>query len=239
METKWKAWVLVYSVLVVGVIGVGFLVAGGPTGIDRAVMDAVAGVRGDGVTSVVLILTALFSPALVPVWAVALAVSMFAIDRRVQRGVAVLGSVVVASAVAEVIKLIVARPRPPALDQINGFEATLSYPSGHVTGTAALLVAVALVLTATAARAARVGALFAALAVTVLIACTRLYLGVHWLTDVSAGLVIGVGSAAMVVALTPSVVAAVEARVHGRIPPRAAQWLKAGSLSPLSKVGDE
>lgn len=219
-----KAWVLVYSVVMIGVALAGLLMAGGPTGVDRAVMTEVEGMRSDGVTSVVSVLSELFSPALVPVWAVIIAGYLLFRDRRVHRAAALLASVVAAAAVAEVVKVIVSRPRPPAPDQVSGYEATLSYPSGHVTGTAALLVAVALLGTVAFGRAARNAALVAALAVTAFVAWTRLYLGVHWLTDVAAGLLVGASTAVLAVAVMPVVTTLIADRLGDRLPPGAAQW---------------
>ncbi|KXP01048.1 hypothetical protein AXK60_09545 [Tsukamurella pseudospumae] len=203
---------------------VGLIVASGPTRVDSAVMNAIEPSRSAGVTSVVSVLTDLFSPVLIPVWALCVAGFLLFRDRRVQRAVTVLAAVAAAAAVAEMIKLVVGRPRPPAADQLGAHEATLSYPSGHVTGTAALLLAVALVGIAgrSAARSATVAA---ALVVTVFVAWTRVYLGVHWLTDVSAGFVVGAATAALVVAFAPTVIAFVAERVAGRLPDRAGGWL--------------
>ncbi len=208
--------------LVVVVALVGLIVASGPTRVDTAVLNAIEPMRSAGLTTVVSALSELFSPMLVPVWALCTAGFLLYRDRRVQRAATVLASVVGAAAVAEVIKLVVGRPRPPAADQLSAYEATLSYPSGHVTGTAALLLAVALVGTV-GRRAARSAA---ALAVTVFVAWTRLYLGVHWVTDVTAGLVVGAASAILVVAIAPAVLAFVAERFAGRVPANAAAWLE-------------
>lgn len=225
MNPKQRAWVLVYSVLMGVVVVVGLIVASGPTRIDSAVMSSIEASRTAGLTSVISVVTELFSPALVPVWALCVAGFLLYRDRRVQRAATVLVSVVGAAAVAEVIKLVVGRPRPPAADQVSAYEATLSYPSGHVTGTAALLIAVALVGPA-ARRSRRAAALAAAVVVTVLVAWTRLYMGVHWLIDVGAGLVVGAATAALVAALVPVLTALIAERAAGRVPDRASEWLR-------------
>lgn len=226
MRANLKVWVPVYSVVIAAIVATGLIVAGGPTGVDTAVMGAVTGERTAWLTPLVSLLTELFSPAVVPVWALCVAGVLLARDRRVQRAAAVLASVVVAAVVAEVIKVVITRPRPPAIDQLGAYESTLSYPSGHVTGTAALLISVALVGTVTSRRATRAMAVVAALAVTAVVAWTRLYLGVHWLTDVSAGLLIGAATAALVVAVSPQLVATVGVRILDHLPPRAASWLE-------------
>ncbi|MET9326455.1 phosphatase PAP2 family protein [Tsukamurella sp. NPDC003166] len=236
MNRNLRAWVLVYSVLIAVVLVAGLIVASGPTRVDSAVLNAIEPSRSAGVTSVVSVSTELFSPVLVPVWALCVAGFLLYRDRRVQRAAMVLAAVAGAAAVAEVIKLIVGRPRPPAADQLSAYEATLSYPSGHVTGTAALLLAIALVGTV-GRPAARSAAVAAALVVTVFVAWTRLYLGVHWLTDVSAGLLVGAATAALVVALAPTLIAFVTERVAGRLPDRAAGWLAPAPSVEARRVG--
>ncbi|WP_082399322.1 phosphatase PAP2 family protein [Gordonia phthalatica] len=232
MRSNQKTWVLVYSVLMAVVAGIGLFMKGGPTGVDRAVLNAVETTRDAGMTHVVSLLSDVFSPGLVPVWALCAAAYLLYRDRRVHRAFAVLASVAGAAVVAEVIKMIVARPRPPAVDQIPAYEATMSFPSGHVTGTAALLVALALVGSAAASRTARIVAVSGAVVATCFVAWTRLYLGVHWLSDAVAGLVVGTASAVLVVAITPAVVAFVAHLLGDHLSPRLATW-----LAPTPAVG--
>lgn len=226
MRSNQKTWVLLYSVLMAVVAGIGLLVKGGPTGFDRAVLNAVETTRDGGMTHVVSLLSEVFSPGLVPVWALCAAAYLLFRDRRVHRAVAVLAAVAGAGVVAEVIKMIVARPRPPAVDQLPAYEATMSFPSGHVTGTAALLVALALVGSAAASRAARVVAVSGAIVAACFVAWTRLYLGVHWMSDVVVGLVVGTASAVLVVAITPTVVGLVARLAGEHLPPRLGSWLE-------------
>jgi undecaprenyl-diphosphatase len=90
---------------------------------------------------------------------------------------------------ADVIKAIVDRARPDLL-RLTGFSGP-SFPSGHATAAAATFAAFALLLGR--GRSPRTKALLAAVAVgaAVLISATRVMLGVHWLTDVVAGLLLG------------------------------------------------
>jgi undecaprenyl-diphosphatase len=92
-------------------------------------------------------------------------------------------------AVVDVIKSIVDRTRPN-IDRLTGFSGP-SFPSGHAAAAAASFAAFALL--AGIGRSSRAKAGFAALAVALAvgIACTRVFLGVHWLTDVLAGLALG------------------------------------------------
>ncbi len=91
--------------------------------------------------------------------------------------------------VANIIKSIVDRARPD-FDQLTGFSGS-SFPSGHAVAAAACLAAFALVIGR--GRSLKVRALLAGLAVGLAtgIACCRVMLGVHWLTDVLGGLALG------------------------------------------------
>jgi membrane-associated phospholipid phosphatase len=91
--------------------------------------------------------------------------------------------------VANFTKFLVDRARP-AFDQLTGFSGS-SFPSGHAVATAAGLSAFALVIGR--GRSLRTRAVLAGAAVGLAtgVSCTRVMLGVHWLTDVLGGLAIG------------------------------------------------
>ena len=91
--------------------------------------------------------------------------------------------------IANVIKSIVGRARPH-FDQLTGFSGP-SFPSGHAVASAACLAAFALVIGRR--RSLKVRAILTGLAVGLAtgIACCRVMLGVHWLTDVLGGLALG------------------------------------------------
>lgn len=91
--------------------------------------------------------------------------------------------------VANTIKFIVDRARP-TVDQLTGFSGT-SFPSGHATAAAATYVAFALLIGKRRSLNTRAMLSGSAVALAILIAGTRVMLGVHWLTDVVAGLVLG------------------------------------------------
>jgi membrane-associated phospholipid phosphatase len=88
-----------------------------------------------------------------------------------------------------IVKQALDRARPT----FNPAAATLgpSFPSGHSATAAALYAAVALVISRRLARRPRAFIAGCAAAVAVAVACSRVLLGVHWLSDVLAGLAFG------------------------------------------------
>jgi membrane-associated phospholipid phosphatase len=109
---------------------------------------------------------------------------------RLRQALAFLAVVVVGiSVLVAVIKDVVDRTRPD-FDRLTGF-AGASFPSGHAATVAATTAAAALLLGLGKDRRHR--AILTALAVgaSVGVAATRVLLGVHWLTDVVAGLALG------------------------------------------------
>ena len=92
---------------------------------------------------------------------------------------------------AALIKPLVSRPRPDAallFDPISPQVGQLSFPSGHTAFAAALASAVVLVVGRRASR--HVGCIVGSVAVA-LVAVSRVNVGAHFLTDVTAGAILG------------------------------------------------
>jgi membrane-associated phospholipid phosphatase len=91
--------------------------------------------------------------------------------------------------VVNLIKAGVARARP-AIDPLAGFSGS-SFPSGHTAASAACYAALALVVSR--GRTPRARSVLAGIAagIAVAVGMSRMLLGVHWFTDVVAGLAIG------------------------------------------------
>jgi membrane-associated phospholipid phosphatase len=93
--------------------------------------------------------------------------------------------------IANGVKLLVDRPRPPVphLASSSGW----SFPSGHSASAAATYAALALVLGRGRRWPVKAWLGTAAAGVTLAVAVSRVLLGVHWLTDVIAGVALGLG----------------------------------------------
>jgi membrane-associated phospholipid phosphatase len=102
---------------------------------------------------------------------------------------------VVVRAMAQLISILlkhaVGRERPHFAHTL-AHAGGASFPSGHAVGAASTYVAIAIVLMTVTSRAV-LGwiALAAAIVTSLVVAATRVLLGVHWMSDVLAGLALG------------------------------------------------
>lgn len=198
------AWFLGGMVaLIVATSLLGWLLAsvvwGGDSTIDAGVAQWAADRRSDGLTAFFNVVTDIGDTITLLILGVAVG-TVWRVKRGDWEGFEVLaGSYLGALAIYAAVKRIVGRARPPqelALGEVPG----LSFPSGHTTGSAAVYTALVLLVIVMVRREAAKWVMVAATGVlVVLIAASRVYLGVHWLGDVVAGLVVGVTWAIWVV----------------------------------------
>ncbi|MEV0295809.1 phosphatase PAP2 family protein [Nocardia sp. NPDC050710] len=112
---------------------------------------------------------------------------------RGHRGAAVLVAVtgIGATILTVVGKNLVGRSRPPEVDRLAVVNS-LSYPSGHSLGSIAVIGIIAVALTPLLHRAAtRIATVAIAAIFIVAVGLSRVYLGVHWPTDVLGGWLMG------------------------------------------------
>lgn len=163
---------------------------------DQPMLDWLVAHRGGGLDVVMRLVTDLGGTPVLPIIGLLVAgvVARLAGSWRplALMAVTMIGSVLLATAVKD----LVGRARPPvatALAPASGF----AFPSGHTTNTTAVIGACAVLLWAY--RRTRVWTTLTAVTLIVLVGFSRLYLGVHWLTDVLAGYALGLGWLAVVV----------------------------------------
>lgn len=169
--------------------------AGTPqAGLDRALAGAVQSLRSPALDGSMVALTLLGDTRFVLVAMALVIVALLATGHR-RPAVGSLAIFAVAKLGGPLVKILVARPRPSA--GLAEGPASFSFPSGHAAGAGVLLGTVALVVVAAHPRAARI-VLPVAAALACGVAASRVWLNVHWSSDVLAGLLL---AAALVAAL--------------------------------------
>ena len=129
-------------------------------------------------------------------------------------------TVVSAWAVNSALKHLVGRPRPeivPHLMEAGGN----SFPSGHSFNSAVVYISIALAFAAMSRkRSLRLTVILCALALSMVIAGSRVWLGVHWPSDVIAGWLGGAGWAFLASALLLRPAMAIEEESYDIAPPQ-------------------
>ncbi len=130
--------------------------------------------------------TALGSPAVLTLLTVA-ALGFLALKRRWGDALLVAFSIGGATAVSFALKDVIQRGRPDFAAEVAQMQ-TYSFPSGHAfLSTAAFLTLGALLASAQRESELKIYVLGGAIALAILVGVSRIYLGVHWPTDVLAG----------------------------------------------------
>lgn len=161
---------------------------------DTPVLDWLVAARGPGVTAFLEAVSAVTGPSVLPAVVVAACLVWGLVTRSWWQPALLAGAMVLSTLVSVTVKAVVARPRPP-LDTmvVPGSETTYSFPSGHTVGTATFLLTAGYLVWI---RSPHVRSLvlwaLATLAGIALVAGSRLYLGYHFLTDVTAGFALAV-----------------------------------------------
>ncbi|MBA2273030.1 MAG: bifunctional DedA family/phosphatase PAP2 family protein [Actinobacteria bacterium] len=157
--------------------------------IDRPVLHWVVSHREPVLNTVMVVITALGGAPFVSFVFVLAAVIIY--RRTGQRRWVIFLATTMAGALVldDVVKRLVDRPRPHWRPLVEASGS--SFPSGHATTAAATCAAIAYLLTRHRDWRPSVTIWTVAAGVAVLIAFSRVYLGVHWLTDILGGLALG------------------------------------------------
>lgn len=142
-----------------------------------------------------MIVTDAGSPVAVDVVTVVAAVALL-VSRRSRAAAFVVVARLLELGVETAVKNLVGRPRPALIDPVAGASG-FSFPSGHAAGSAAVFGAVVVIVMgelSTAQRALRTSIVGLAVVFVVGVAVSRVLLGVHYPSDVTAGVLLGVAS---------------------------------------------
>ena len=116
---------------------------------------------------------------------------------RPRTAVFILVAVLGATLLTVVLKLGFARPRPDLVPHAMR-TASASFPSGHSSGAAAVYLTLGAILASFQdRRRVKLFIMGLAVVVTMLVGISRLYLGVHWPSDIIAGWALGAGWAVL------------------------------------------
>ena len=180
-------------VLLAAFVALGSAVAAGWTaGLDQAVAIGAATHRTPFQNGVALNATALGSGTIILL--IALLVAAYAIASARPRIVLALSWTLVAFLLDNVLKLMFQHPRPTVA--MIALPDSYSFPSGHAVAASALYVTLALIAAGTERRTGPRRLLIASgVAVALLVAWSRVYLGVHYLSDVIGGVLLGTAGA--------------------------------------------
>lgn len=182
------------------VVGYASIVSGdpGPTPGDQTAIDIVDGLRTGWLVEIAKLVTELGAGALVYSLAAVCAAALAARRRWAELGVLVAGMAIVFAGVHE-LKDSIDRPRPP-----GGLVTTAgsAFPSGHAAySTFYVWLAVTIVMRLRPGMARGALVVAAGIAIAAVVGLSRVYLGVHWMSDVNAGWALGAAAFALCAAV--------------------------------------
>jgi len=157
--------------------------------LDQSILTWVGEHRGSALTSAMRTVTWLGSAAVLYPATLVLALYWWRRDREWRAGAMLAASVAGSTALYNIFKRIIERPRPPAKDALGTY-THWSFPSGHATQCMAFFAMLLVLLYFASRPGLRLWAILAA-AVVLMVGGSRIYLGAHWFTDVLGGYALG------------------------------------------------
>jgi undecaprenyl-diphosphatase len=170
--------------------------AGWTQALDRGLMLAVGRTRSPWATPVMRAVSVLGSGSVEIPLAILVSLRLAALQRR--RAAAGYAAATFSGwALSGLAKLAVRRPRPHVLPRLMRGGGWFSFPSGHATLAPLVFGLGSLIWSAPWPVRMRLGGLLLATGLTLLIGYSRVYLGMHWPSDILGGYLMGVGWAAL------------------------------------------
>jgi membrane-associated phospholipid phosphatase len=165
---------------------VGFALSRHPFGFDAAISNALRGAGPAWLRKAMIDVTALGGGTVLTIVTIG-AVAILIAQRLALTAGLVAAAVITGTTGSNLLKLVFMRPRPPIADRLIEVTGD-SFPSGHAANSAIVyLTLAALVTQVTPGRATRNTVLALAILLVGAVGTSRVYLGVHWPSDVLAG----------------------------------------------------
>lgn len=172
-------------VVIAALVGLG--VKAWAPGFDLQTLETIARHRDGTLTSIAHVVTNAGSFALLAPLSIALL--LLRLRKRLPDAIALVVIAAGCAALPSLVKLIVHRPRPMFEHLIE--LSSSSFPSEHTTQAAGIYLAIAILLSKDLYRGWGAFIIGIAVVVALAVAWSRVYLGVHYPTDVAAGLLLG------------------------------------------------
>jgi undecaprenyl-diphosphatase len=135
-------------------------------------------------------ITALGSPVVLGL-VVVIITGYLLIEARYKTALIVVTTAITSEVLDEVLKLVFARPRPTVVPQLRTV-VTASFPSGHAMESAIIYLTLgALLMRVVEGRLTKIYTMAMAMFLTLIVGVSRVFLGVHYPTDVVGGWMLG------------------------------------------------
>ena len=148
--------------------------------------------RDTQITSIMKFVTGIADPMAFAIIVAIGAGFLAIIKRKIWRPILLIGATGIAAIVSTLLKTVVMNNRPSQIDMIAPFELDYSFPSGHTIVITVFLLVLGYLICSRNSNKTKITAWIVATIIGIsLIATSRLYLGYHWLTDVTASVGLG------------------------------------------------
>ena len=184
-----RRWALLSAAALLGFVLLAVVVVAtrGSDRFDRAVALYVVPLRRGTLTAAARLVTDLGAVPVVLVVAALVAAALWWRSRSVVPPIVLSTGVLVTGGLVYLLKLAVARSRPPVGALLGHASLDYSFPSGHTADAGVLYALSAVLLAPVVGRAVRRLVLVLGVLLPAAVGLTRVYLGYHWATDVVAG----------------------------------------------------
>ncbi|MFH0712072.1 MAG: phosphatase PAP2 family protein [archaeon] len=151
--------------------------------LDTTTLNLIQQIQNPTITIFAKIISLIFDPITLTIIAIATSIYLAAKSQKKQ-SILLASTILITAAIIEILKNILQVARPPnPIITATGF----SFPSGHVTTSVVFLGLIIYIFTKNNSAKTKIATVLIIFAVVL----SRIYLRVHWLTDILAGLILG------------------------------------------------